>query len=89
MWQKCLQFCDPAFAQDTTVDLRFAVSIWNMNSRHLPHGGTTLPSLETATILAIRLSPAVIMAAMALCSAQNPMPLPISMETPKYRFRPS
>ena len=57
-----------------------------MNSLHLPHGGRTLPSLEMATIFAILLSPAVIIAAMALCSAQNPKLLLTSMQTPKYRL---
>jgi hypothetical protein len=32
--------------------------------------------------LAIRYSPAVTMAAMALCSAQNPVPQPVSIQTP-------
>jgi hypothetical protein len=62
-------------------------SICWMNSRQRPHGDNTCrtPSSprHTATILAIRYSPAVTMAAMALCSAQNPVPELVSMHTPE------
>ena len=52
-----------------------AGSIWRMNSRQRPHGGTTCtgPSpRQTATIFAILYSRAVTIAAMAACSAQKP-----------------
>jgi len=58
--------------------------IWLMNSLHLPHGGIGLPPSATATIFLITSSPPVTIAATALCSAQNPMPLPVSMQTPTY-----
>src|SRR6185312_8585017 len=74
----------------TTSVSRFAGSIWRMNSLHRPHGGTTCKtpssSSQTATILAILYSCAVTMAAMAACSAQNPVPEPVSMQTPQYRL---
>jgi hypothetical protein len=61
-----------------------------MNSRQRPHGVTAqskpLSSLQTATIVVIRYSPAVTMAAMALCSAQKPVPEPVSMQTPEKRW---
>ena len=66
---------------------RFAGSTWRMNSRQRPHGGSTesRPRIvrQTATIAAIRYSPAVTIAAIALCSAQNPVPEPVSMQTPR------
>lgn len=43
-------------------------------------------SPQTATIFEMLLSPAVIMAEIALCSAQKPMPLPMSIHTPKYKL---
>jgi len=54
----------------TTSVSRFAGSIWRMNSRQRPHGGTTCTwssPRQTATIFAILYSRAVTIAAMAAC----------------------
>jgi hypothetical protein len=73
----------------TTSVSRFAGSIWRMNSRQRPHGGKTCNGpwsspRQTATIFAILYSRAVTIAAMAACSAQNPVPDAVSMHTPTY-----
>lgn len=44
------------------------------------------PSRPTAIIFNTRLSPAVIMAAAAACSAQNPIEQAVSIHTPVYTF---
>lgn len=58
-----------------------------MNSLQRPQGDSTqrapLSSRATATMLTILNSPAVTIAAMAACSAQNPMLQGTSMQTPE------
>ena len=60
-----------------------------MNSRHRPQGGSTykIPSSSrhTATIRLIPYLPAVTIAAIAACSAQQPVPDEVSMQTPPKR----
>jgi len=63
-------------------------SICRMNSRQRPQGGRTHSrppsSRQTATMRLIRYSRAVTMDATAACSAQNPVPDAVSIQTPPY-----